>query len=293
MTALRRGAARARGERRLHRRAGGVRDDGAIAWTARGRKGGTPCPPSSSPSICQIARCHRGFRPPRRKGTPWWNRALEDKVLVAAVQLRSPHRHRAATPRRQALAGGLLLARGEGSPVIRPRGPTTWGYYIYSVIRGSTICAFESSAWPIPRPRHRACRARIRVVRAPAQRGHSSLTGQGHRPARELLDYKWFQKKPGRRRSKRNFSRGFFPPAGSSTSWTPSRQGLPVISPRSTSCPKLKEKNWWTSRQSGSAGNGRELARRARSLTRARRDNAIVDQIQPERRCRPRDVLKR
>src|SRR5437764_9175167 len=168
-------------------------DDGDQVNCARLGKGGYSVPSIVEPEYIQIRRCTADFVLLVEKGTQW-NRLSEDKFWrrYNCVLL---------TGNGQPPRGVRRLARRLHEeykiPVYVLVDNDPWGYYIYSVVKqGSINLAFESERMAIPKakliglssahPEHYGL-PRIVVI---------NLNYQNVHRAKELLNYRWFAKKP-------------------------------------------------------------------------------------------------
>jgi DNA topoisomerase-6 subunit A len=167
-------------------------DDGDRVDCARLGKGGYSVPSIVEPEYLQIASCKAEFVLLVEKGTQW-NRLSEDKFWrrYNCVLL---------TGNGQPPRGVRRLARRLNEeyklPVYVLVDNDPWGYYIYSVVKqGSINLAFESQRMAIPQakfiglssadPEHYGLPRNVGI----------KLNEKDISRARELMKYKWFQKK--------------------------------------------------------------------------------------------------
>ena len=175
-------------------------DDGDRVDCARLGKGGYSVPSIVEPEYLQIARCTADFVLLVEKGTQW-NRLSEDKFWrrYNCVLL---------TGNGQPPRGVRRLARRLNEeynlPVYVLVDNDPWGYYIYSVVKqGSINLAFESQRMAIPKakfiglssadPEHYGLPRNVGI----------KLNDKDISRARELMKYKWFQKKEWQNEIKR------------------------------------------------------------------------------------------
>jgi DNA topoisomerase VI subunit A len=175
-------------------------DDGDRVDCARLGKGGYSVPSIVEPEYLQISKCTADFVLLVEKGTQW-NRLSEDKFWrrYNCVLL---------TGNGQPPRGVRRLARRLNEeynlPVYVLVDNDPWGYYIYSVIKqGSINLAFESQRMAIPKakfiglssadPEHYGLPRNVGI----------KLNDKDISRARELMKYKWFQKKEWQNEIKR------------------------------------------------------------------------------------------
>ncbi|HTM10705.1 MAG TPA: DNA topoisomerase IV subunit A [Verrucomicrobiae bacterium] len=175
-------------------------DDGDRVDCARLGKGGYSVPSIVEPEYLQISKCTADFVLLVEKGTQW-NRLSEDKFWrrYNCVLL---------TGNGQPPRGVRRLARRLNEeynlPVYVLVDNDPWGYYIYSVIKqGSINLAFESQRMAIPKakfiglssadPEHYGLPRNVGI----------KLNEKDISRARELMKYKWFQKKEWQNEIKR------------------------------------------------------------------------------------------
>src|SRR5919107_787294 len=167
-------------------------DDGDRVDCAKLGKGGYSVPSIVEPEYLEIRRCTADFLLLVEKGTQW-NRLSEDKFWrrYNCVLL---------TGNGQPPRGVRRLARRLHEeyklPVYVLVDNDPWGYYIYSVVKqGSINLAFESQRMAIPKAKF------IGLSSADPERYELprnvgiKLNDKDSSRARELLNYKWFQKK--------------------------------------------------------------------------------------------------
>jgi len=178
-------------------------DDGDRVDCARLGKGGYSVPSIVEPEYLQIARCTADFVLLVEKGTQW-NRLSEDKFwrrynCVLLTGNGQPPRGVRRLARRLHEEYNLPVY------VLVDNGP--WGYYIYSVVKqGSINLAFESQRMAIPKakfiglssadPEHYGLPRNVGI----------KLNEKDISRARELMKYKWFQKKEWQNEIKRMLS---------------------------------------------------------------------------------------
>jgi len=178
-------------------------DDGDRVDCARLGKGGYSVPSIVEPEYLQIARCTADFVLLVEKGTQW-NRLSEDKFwrrynCVLLTGNGQPPRGVRRLARR--------LHEEYNLPVYVLVDNDPWGYYIYSVVKqGSINLAFESQRMAIPKakfiglssadPEHYGLPRNVGI----------KLNEKDISRARELMKYKWFQKKEWQNEIKRMLS---------------------------------------------------------------------------------------
>src|SRR4026209_2470185 len=180
-------------------------DDGDQVNCARLGKGGYSVPSIVEPEYIEIRRCTADFVLLVEKGTQW-NRLSEDKFWrrYNCVLL---------TGNGQPPRGVRRLARRLHEeykiPVYVLVDNDPWGYYIYSVVKqGSINLAFESERMAIPKakfiglssadPEHYGLPRNVGI----------KLNDKDIGRAKELLKYRWFQKKPWQEEIKRMLGSG-------------------------------------------------------------------------------------
>ncbi|HEY1268227.1 MAG TPA: DNA topoisomerase IV subunit A [Candidatus Binatia bacterium] len=175
-------------------------DDGDRVDCARLGKGGYSVPSIVEPEYLQIASCKADFVLLVEKGTQW-NRLSEDKFwrrynCVLLTGNGQPPRGVRRLARR--------LHEEYNLPVYVLVDNDPWGYYIYSVVKqGSINLAFESQRMAIPKakfiglssadPEHYGLPRNVGI----------KLNEKDISRARELMKYKWFQKKEWQNEIKR------------------------------------------------------------------------------------------
>ena len=168
-------------------------DDGDRVDCARLGKGGYSVPSIVEPEYIEIRRCTADFVLLVEKGTQW-NRLSEDKFWrrYNCVLL---------TGNGQPPRGVRRLARRLHEeykiPVYVLVDNDPWGYYIYSVVKqGSINLAFESERMAIPKAKFIGLSSadpdRYGLPRNVGIKLNDKDVGR----AKELLKYRWFQKKP-------------------------------------------------------------------------------------------------
>src|SRR5438445_2821460 len=167
-------------------------DDGDRVDCARLGKGGYSVPSIVEPEFIQIRRCTADFVLLVEKGTQW-NRLSEDKFWrrYNCVLLTGNGQPPRGVRR---LARRLPEAYKIPAYVLLDNDP--WGYYIYSVVKqGSINLAFESERMAIPKAKFiRLSSLDADSYGLPRQRG-IKLNDKDVSRAKELLNYRWFQKK--------------------------------------------------------------------------------------------------
>src|ERR1043166_8424583 len=180
-------------------------DDGDRVDCARLGKGGYSVPSIVEPEYLQIASCKAEFVLLVEKGTQW-NRLSEDKFwrryncVLLTGNGQPPRGVRRLAPRLHEELKVPVYVLVDNDP---------WGYYIYSVVKqGSINLAFESERMAIPKAKF--------IGLSSADPDHYGLprnvgiklnekdTGR----AKELLKYRWFQKKPWQEEIKRMLASG-------------------------------------------------------------------------------------
>src|SRR5499425_880277 len=167
-------------------------DDGDTVNCARLGKGGYSVPSIVEPEYLQIRRCTADFVLLVEKGTQW-NRLSEDKFWrrYNCILL---------TGNGQPPRGVRRLARRLHEeyklPVYVLVDNDPWGYYIYSVVKqGSINLAFESERMAIPKAKFIGLSSvdpdRYGLPRNVGIKLNDKDVGR----AKELLKYRWFQKK--------------------------------------------------------------------------------------------------
>ena len=180
-------------------------DDGDRVDCTRLGKGGYSVPSIVEPEYLQIARCTADFVLLVEKGTQW-NRLSEDKFwrrynCVLLTGNGQPPRGVRRLARR--------LNEEKGLPVYVLVDNDPWGYYIYSVIKqGSINLAFESQRMAIPKAKFIGLSsADPEAYELPRNVGNK-LNDKDTSRAKELLNYRWFQKKEWQAEIKRMLASG-------------------------------------------------------------------------------------
>jgi DNA topoisomerase VI subunit A len=180
-------------------------DDGDRVDCARLGKGGYSVPSIVEPEYLEIRRCTADFLLLVEKGTQW-NRLSEDKFwrrynCVLLTGNGQPPRGVRRLARR--------LHEEHRLPVYVLVDNDPWGYYIYSVVKqGSINLAFESQRMAIPKakfiglssadPEHYGLPRNVGI----------KLNEKDSTRARELLNYRWFQKPAWQQEIKRMLASG-------------------------------------------------------------------------------------
>ena len=222
-------------------------DDGDRVDCARLGKGGYSVPSIVEPEYIEIRRCTADFVLLVEKGTQW-NRLSEDKFWrrYNCVLL---------TGNGQPPRGVRRLARRLHEeykiPVYVLVDNDPWGYYIYSVVKqGSINLAFESERMAIPKAKFIGLSSADPDRYGLPRNVGIKLNDKDIARAKELIKYRWFQKKPGRRRSSA-CSR-----AASSTNSTRWPTRTSTTSPRPTCRENSRKETGWTSVASQKAVRG-------------------------------------
>jgi DNA topoisomerase VI subunit A len=167
-------------------------DDGDRVDCARLGKGGYSVPSIVEPEYIQIRRCTADFVLLVEKGTQW-NRLSEDKFWrrYNCVLL---------TGNGQPPRGVRRLARRLHEeyklPVYVLVDNDPWGYYIYSVVKqGSINLAFESERMAIPKAKFLGLSSADPDSYGLPRNVGIKLNDKDVGRAKELLKYRWFQKK--------------------------------------------------------------------------------------------------
>jgi DNA topoisomerase-6 subunit A len=180
-------------------------DDGDRVDCTRLGKGGYSVPSIVEPEYIQITKCTADFVLLVEKGTQW-NRLSEDKFWrrYNCILL---------TGNGQPPRGVRRLARRLNEeyslPVYVLVDNDPWGYYIYSVVKqGSINLAFESERMAIPKAKFigfsSADPDRYGLPRNVGIKLNDKDIGR----AKELLKYRWFQKKPWQEEIRRMLASG-------------------------------------------------------------------------------------
>ena len=180
-------------------------DDGDRVDCSRLGKGGYSVPSIVEPEYLEIRRCTADFLLLVEKGTQW-NRLSEDKFwrrynCVLLTGNGQPPRGVRRLARR--------LHEEHRLPVYVLVDNDPWGYYIYSVVKqGSINLAFESQRMAIPKAKF------IGLSSADPERYELprnvgiKLNEKDSARARELLNYRWFQKPAWQQEIKRMVASG-------------------------------------------------------------------------------------
>jgi DNA topoisomerase-6 subunit A len=167
-------------------------DDGDRVDCARLGKGGYSVPSIVEPEYLQIASCKADFVLLVEKGTQW-NRLSEDKFwrrynCVLLTGNGQPPRGVRRLARR--------LHEEYNLPVYVLVDNDPWGYYIYSVVKqGSINLAFESQRMAIPKAKFIGLSSADPDHYGLPRNVGIKLNEKDISRARELMKYKWFQKK--------------------------------------------------------------------------------------------------
>src|SRR6516164_3733824 len=167
-------------------------DDGDTVDCARLGKGGYSVPSIVEPEYLQIQRCTADFVLLVEKGTQW-NRLSEDKFWLRYNCI-------LLTGNGQPPRGVRRLARRlheeKKLPVYVLVDNDPWGYYIYSVIKqGSINLAFESQRMAIPDAKFIGLSSEDPKRYDLPRNVGIKLNDKDINRAKELMKYKWFQKK--------------------------------------------------------------------------------------------------
>jgi DNA topoisomerase-6 subunit A len=180
-------------------------DDGDRVDCTRLGKGGYSVPSIVEPEYLQIARCTADFVLLVEKGTQW-NRLSEDKFwrrynCVLLTGNGQPPRGVRRLARR--------LHEEKGLPVYVLVDNDPWGYYIYSVIKqGSINLAFESQRMAIPKAKFMGLSSADPEAYGLPRNVGIKLNEKDVSRAKELLNYRWFQKKEWQTEIKRMLASG-------------------------------------------------------------------------------------
>ena len=167
-------------------------DDGDRVDCARLGKGGYSVPSIVEPEFIQIRRCTADFVLLVEKGTQW-NRLSEDKFwrrynCVLLTGNGQPPRGVRRLARR--------LHEEHALPVYVLVDNDPWGYYIYSVVKqGSINLAFESERMAIPKAKFIGLSSSDPDTYGLPRNVGIKLNEKDVSRAKELLNYRWFQKK--------------------------------------------------------------------------------------------------
>src|SRR5690242_675752 len=180
-------------------------DDGDQVNCARLGKGGYSVPSIVEPEYLQIRRCTADFVLLVEKGTQW-NRLSEDKFwwrynCILLTGNGQPPRGVRRLARR--------LHEEHRLPVYVLVDNDPWGYYIYSVIKqGSINLAFESQRMAIPKAKFMGLSS-VDPERYELPRNVGiKLNEKDVTRAKELLNYRWFQKPAWQQEIKRMLASG-------------------------------------------------------------------------------------
>ena len=180
-------------------------DDGDRVDCTRLGKGGYSVPSIVEPEYLQIRSCTADFVLLVEKGTQW-NRLSEDKFwrrynCVLLTGNGQPPRGVRRLARR--------LNEEKGLPVYVLVDNDPWGYYIYSVIKqGSINLAFESQRMAIPKAKFIGLSSADPEAYGLPRNVGIKLNEKDTARAKELLNYRWFQKKPWQEEIKRMLASG-------------------------------------------------------------------------------------
>src|SRR6266700_6404939 len=180
-------------------------DDGDRVDCTRLGKGGYSVPSIVEPEYIQITKCTADFVLLVEKGTQW-NRLSEDKFWrrYNCVLL---------TGNGQPPRGVRRLARRLHEeykiPVYVLVDNDPWGYYIYSVVKqGSINLAFESERMAIPKAKFIGLLSSDPDTYGLPRNVGIKLNDKDVSRAKELLNYRWFQKKHWQEEIKRMLATG-------------------------------------------------------------------------------------
>ena len=180
-------------------------DDGDRVDCSRLGKGGYSVPSIVEPEYLDIQKCTADFLLLVEKGTQW-NRLSEDKFwrkynCVLLTGNGQPPRGVRRLARR--------LHEEKKLPVYVLVDNDPWGYYIYSVVKqGSINLAFESERMAIPNAKFVGLSSADPERYALPRNVGIKLNEKDTSRAKELLNYKWFQKKDWQQEIKRMLSSG-------------------------------------------------------------------------------------
>ncbi|MBI5244041.1 MAG: DNA topoisomerase IV subunit A [Elusimicrobia bacterium] len=182
-----------------------VEDDGDRVDCSRLGKGGYSVPSIVEPEYIQIKKCAADFVLLVEKGTQW-NRLAEDKFwkkynCVLLTGNGQPPRGVRRLARR--------LHEEKRLPVYVLVDNDPWGYYIYSVVKqGSINLAFESQRMAIPKAKFIGLSSEDPQTCGLPRNVGIKLNEKDISRAKELLNYRWFQKKEWQKEIKRMLSSG-------------------------------------------------------------------------------------
>src|SRR5213076_2109107 len=180
-------------------------DDGDQVNCARLGKGGYSVPSIVEPEYIEIRRCTADFVLLVEKGTQW-NRLSEDKFwrrynCVLLTGNGQPPRGVRRLARR--------LHEEHGLPVYVLVDNDPWGYYIYSVVKqGSINLAFESQRMAIPKAKFIGFSSADHDRYGLPRNVGIKLNDKDVSRAKELINYRWFQKKDWQEEIKRMLASG-------------------------------------------------------------------------------------
>ena len=180
-------------------------DDGDRVDCAKLGKGGYSVPSIVEPEYLQIKKCTADFVLLVEKGTQW-NRLSEDKFwrrynCILLTGNGQPPRGVRRLARR--------LHEEKRLPVYVLVDNDPWGYYIYSVIKqGSINLAFESQRMAIPKAKFIGLSSEDPEHYGLPRNVGIKLNDKDINRARELLNYRWFQKEAWQKEIKRMLSSG-------------------------------------------------------------------------------------
>ena len=180
-------------------------DDGDRVDCARLGKGGYSVPSIVEPEFIQIKQCSADFVLLVEKGTQW-NRLSEDKFwrrynCVLLTGNGQPPRGVRRLARR--------LHEEHEIPVYVLVDNDPWGYYIYSVVKqGSINLAFESERMAIPKAKFVGLSSADPETYGLPRNVGIKLNEKDVSRAKELINYRWFQKKEWQEEIKRMLASG-------------------------------------------------------------------------------------
>src|SRR6059036_110136 len=180
-------------------------DDGDRVDCTRLGKGGYSVPSIVEPEYIQITKCTADFVLLVEKGTQW-NRLSEDKFwrryncILLTGNGQPPRGVRRLTRR---------LLEEYHLPVYALVDNDPWGYYIYSVVKqGSINLAFESERMAIPKAKFVGLSSADPDTYGLPRNVGINLNDKDVSRAKELLKYRWFQKKEWQEEIKRMLATG-------------------------------------------------------------------------------------
>src|SRR5262244_236860 len=180
-------------------------DDGDVVNCARLGKGGYSVPSIVEPEFIQIRRCTADFVLLVEKGTQW-NRLSEDKFWRRYNCVLLPG---SGQPPRGVRRLDRRLHAEYKLPVYVLVDNDPWGYYIYSVVKqGSINLAFESERMAIPKAKFIGLSSQDPDTYGLPRNVGIKLNDKDVSRAKELLTYRWFQKKPWQEEIKRMLGSG-------------------------------------------------------------------------------------